>query len=194
MKDRENDHSLYENWIDPENVIPYEKNVKIHTEKQVSNIVNSIRRFGWQQDTVITNDNVCVIGHGRRLAAIKLGCQMPYHRVNKNADELTEEDIRELRIADNQTNSETGYDFSLLEEELEDLDFDGFDFDFNIDVTPSDETVEGGEVDDNTEEPCAVKIIFKNVKEWRKAEDRIREVVDQLDDVHVSVGEYDENK
>ena len=103
---RENDHSHYENWIDPASVIPYEKNAKEHTEKQIGNLVNSIRRFGWQQDAAITKDGVCVIGHGRRLAAIQMGCQMPYHVVNKNADELTEDDIRELRIADNQIASD----------------------------------------------------------------------------------------
>lgn len=131
MKNRANDHSKYKDWIDPNEVIPYEKNAKKHDEKQIRNIVNSIRRFGWQQDTVITSDNVLVIGHGRRLAALKLGCEMPYHRIDKTADELTDEDIRELRIADNQTNAETGFDFDLLTDEIADLDFDGFDFDFS---------------------------------------------------------------
>lgn len=134
MKDRANDHSKYQNWISPLECVPYEKNAKEHTEKQIKNIANSIKRFGWQQDTVLTADNVLVIGHGRRLAAMKLGCQMPYHRIDKNADELTDEDIRELRIADNQTNSETGYDFELLQEDVEDLTFDGFDFDFGFEV------------------------------------------------------------
>lgn len=127
---REHDHSKYERWIDPNETVPYERNAKLHTEKQISNICNSIRRFGWQQDTVITADNVLVIGHGRRLAAIKLGCMMPYHVIDKKADELTDDDIRELRIADNQTNAETGYDFELLDDEIKDLDFEGFDFDF----------------------------------------------------------------
>ena len=52
-------------------------------------------------------------------------------RIDKTADELTDEDIRELRIADNQTNAETGMDWDALEAELEDLSFDGFDFDFD---------------------------------------------------------------
>lgn len=124
------DHSKYENWIDPEQVKPYERNAKIHTDKQIDNICNSINRFGWQQDTVLTSDNVLVIGHGRRLAALKIGCEMPYHVIDKTADELTDEDIRELRIADNQTNAETGNEWAVLEAELEDLSFDGFDFDF----------------------------------------------------------------
>lgn len=129
-KNKAFDHSKYKDWINPNDVIPYEKNAKKHDEKQIKNIVNSIKRFGWQQDTVITSDNVLVIGHGRRLAALELGCEMPYHMIDKTADELTEKDIRELRIADNQTNSETGYDFDLLTVETEDLDFEGFEFDF----------------------------------------------------------------
>ena len=129
---RENDHSHYRDWIDPNAVVPYEKNAKDHTDKQIKNLVNSIRRFGWQQDAAITKDGVCVIGHGRRLAAIQLGCEMPYHMINKNADELTDEDIRELRIADNQIASETGVLLDNLREELSDLDFDGFDFDFDL--------------------------------------------------------------
>ena len=129
---KEHDHSKYALWIDPNEVVPYERNAKIHTEKQVKNIANSISRFGWQQDCVLTTDNVLVIGHGRQMAAIELGCEMPYHVVDKTADELTDEDIRELRIADNQTNAETGLDFGTLEIETADLDFDGFDFDFGL--------------------------------------------------------------
>lgn len=128
---RANDHSKYQNWIDPKEVTPYERNAKKHDEKQIENIANSISRFGWQQDTVITRDKVLVIGHGRRLAALKLGCDMPYHVIDKDADELTDEDIRELRIADNLINSETGYDFNIGAIEIADLDFNGFDLDFS---------------------------------------------------------------
>ena len=143
-KSRAFDHSKYQFWIRPEEVEPYEKNAKVHNDRQIKNIVNSIRRFGWQQDVVITSDNVLVIGHGRRLAALKIGCEMPYHRIDKAADELTDKDIRELRIADNQTNAETGLDFDMLNIEIEDLDFDGFDFDFS----DPDDGENGG---DNTE-------------------------------------------
>ena len=139
MKSKAFDHSKYAHWIDPDAVTPYEKNAKIHTDKQIKNIVNSIKRFGWQQDTVITADNVLVIGHGRRLAALQLGCEMPYHVIDKTADELTEEDIRELRIADNQTNAETGFDFDTLADDIDGLDFEGFDFDFGIDTEEQDE-------------------------------------------------------
>lgn len=141
-KNKAFDHSKYPNWIDPHEVTEYARNAKLHTEKQIKNICNSINRFGWQQDVVITSDNVLVIGHGRRLAALKLGCEMPYHRIDKEADELTEKDIRELRIADNQTNSETGYDFEILSNDISDLSFEGFDFSFQ-------EEVEEAEKEDN---------------------------------------------
>lgn len=136
MKNRAFDYSKYQDWREPGELIPYAKNAKEHTEKQVRNIANSIRRFGWQQDCAVTEDNVLVIGHGRRLAAMKLGCKIPVHVIDKTADELTEKDIRELRIADNQTNAETGFDFTLLQEDLDGLDFDGFDFDFSLPEVP----------------------------------------------------------
>lgn len=190
---KEFDKSKYREWIDPAEVKPYERNAKIHTEKQIENICNSIRRFGWQQDTVLTADNVCVIGHGRRLAALKLGCEMPFHRIDKTADALTDEDIRELRIADNQTNAETGNDWEILQAELEGLTFDGFDFVFGEDEPPTEE-IEDGEIEDNTEKPVHVKIIFDDPEKWRHYEDEVRAFVDGIDGVTVSVGEYEDKQ
>ena len=136
VKNRAFDYSHYDTWMDPDDLIPYALNAKQHDEKQVQNIANSIRRFGWQQEAVVTQDHVLVIGHGRRLAAIALGCKMPVKVIDQRAEDLTDEDIRELRIADNQTNAETGFDFTLLQEDLDGLDFDGFDFDFSLPEVP----------------------------------------------------------
>lgn len=130
-KGREFDHSHYQTWVDPNELIPYPKNAKQHDKAQVKNIANSIRRFGWQQEAVVTQDNVLVIGHGRRLAALMLKCEMPVKVIDQKAEDLTDEDIRELRIADNKTN-ESPWDFELLTDEIDDLTFDGFDFDFDL--------------------------------------------------------------
>jgi hypothetical protein len=166
-KNKAFDHSKYKDWIDPNMVIPYEKNAKQHTDRQIKNIANSIRRFGWQQDTVLTTDNVLVIGHGRRLAALKLGCEMPYHVIDKTADELTDEDIRELRIADNQTNAETGLDLSMLDMEIGDLEFEGFDFDFGITAEEKPEAQEekGGSLRDRYLVP-PFSVIYANKPDW----------------------------
>lgn len=161
---KENDHSKYQNWIDPNEIEPYERNAKIHTDKQVANIAKSIERFGWQQDVVITRDKILVIGHGRRLAAIKLGCEMPYHIVDKNADELTDDDIRELRIADNYVNSETGFDYATFDIEVADLDFDGFEFDFQNNVIPDNFDELFAPAEDKEKEPK--KIQCPHCGEW----------------------------
>ena len=168
-KSKADDRSKYQNWIDPHDVTPYERNAKEHTEKQIRNIANSIRRYGWQQDTVITTDKVLVIGHGRRLAALQLGCLMPYHTIDKTADEVTDEDIRELRIADNQTNAETGFNWDILKKELEGLNFDGFDFDFDL---PEDPTKPPEIVEDTPPEPPA-EPITKPGDIWQLGEHRL---------------------
>ena len=127
-KNRAFDQSHYPTWRDPHDLIPYGLNAKQHDEKQVKNIANSIRRFGWQQEAVVTQDGVLVIGHGRRLAALELGCMMPVKIIDQKAEDLTDEDIRELRIADNKTN-ESPWDYDLLQEDMDGLTFEGFDFD-----------------------------------------------------------------
>ena len=110
-------------------LIPYEANAKLHPPEQVEHIANSIREFGFRQPLVIDADNVVVIGHGRLLAAKRLGLdEVPCVR----ADDLSEAQIKALRLADNKTN-ESEWDFTALEQELDELsvDFDMSDFGFD---------------------------------------------------------------
>lgn len=104
-------------------LIPYERNTKTHPPEQVDRIAESIRRFGWQQPIVADRDNVVIIGHGRLLAAkqLMLGTVPVVY-----ADQLTEEQARALRLADNKTN-ESPWDFGKLEEELAALSIAGID-------------------------------------------------------------------
>lgn len=106
---------------------PYPKNAKKHDEKQIANVANSIKRFGWQQPIVCDEEGTVVIGHCRLLAAQTLGMKDVPVTV---ASGLTDEELRELRIADNKSN-ESPWDFFQLEDDLEGLDFEGFDFDFH---------------------------------------------------------------
>lgn len=122
---------------------PYGKNAKTHDEKQIANVANSIKRFGWQQPIVVDEQGVVVIGHCRLLAAKKLGL----HEVPVTiASGLTEDEVKELRIADNKTN-ESPWDLGILAEDIAGLDFDGFDLDFCVDV----ESGGGVTTDDITE-------------------------------------------
>ena len=109
-------------------IIPYHKNAKIHDSIQVDNVAESIRRFGFVQPLVVDKDNNLIIGHGRLKASQKLGLKViPVVRM----DDLTEEQVKQLRILDNKLN-ESEWDFELLAAEIEELDFDGFNIDFNL--------------------------------------------------------------
>ena len=119
----------------------YSRNAKKHPAEQVEHIANSIREFGFRQPLVIDKDNVLVIGHGRLLAAKKLGLDaVPCVR----ADDLTEEQIKALRLADNKTN-ESEWDFDLLGGELDDIfdiDMEQFGFGLEDDDNETDERKE----------------------------------------------------
>ena len=104
-------------------LLPYQRNQKDHPEEQVRNLANSLRRFGWRQPVVIDERNVIVIGHGRVLGAKMIGLEeVPVVR----ADDLSEDEIRELRIVDNKTNESTWNEY--LQEDVQELEFEGFDF------------------------------------------------------------------
>lgn len=124
-----NEYQWHIEWRDPNELIPYQHNAKIHDGQNVSNIAQSIKKYGWQSYLVITKGNIVIIGHGRRLAAIELGCKCPCKVIE---DDLTDNEIRELRIADNKTN-ESAWDWTELENELAELDFGDFDFGFEND-------------------------------------------------------------
>ena len=117
---------------------PYEKNTKKHPEAQIKNIAESIKQFGFIQPVVLDNNNEIIIGHGRYLASQLLGYEeIPCVFV----ENLTEEQVRKLRILDNKLN-ESEWDDDLLRLELEDLDFGDFDVDFGLDFEEQDDDEE----------------------------------------------------
>ena len=109
-------------------IVPYAKNAKKHDNRQINNVAESIKQYGFVQPIVIDRDGVIVIGHCRALAAKKLGMkEVPCVCV----DDLTPEQVNALRIVDNKSN-ESEWDFDILPDELADLDLSDFDFDFGI--------------------------------------------------------------
>lgn len=107
---------------------PYEKNQKKHDDTQINNIAISIDKYGFVQPLVLDKDNNIIIGHGRYLAAEKLNMEsVPA----VYAENLTDEQIRELRILDNKLN-ESEWDIDKLKLDLEELDFSEFDLSFDI--------------------------------------------------------------
>lgn len=123
-------------YLSPDELKPYSKNAKQHTPAQVDHIANSIKRFGFQQPIVVDGNRVVIIGHGRLMAAKQL--QLDKVPV-VFADDLSEEDVKALRLADNKTN-ESDWN-SFLDEELAELDIAGIDMEqFGFDLGNSLET------------------------------------------------------
>lgn len=99
-------------------LIPYEFNNKIHDEIQINRIANSIKEFWFTQPIVIDKNNIVIIGHGRLEAAKKLWLEkVPCVII----DNLTETQIKKLRILDNKLN-ESEYDLANLKLELDSLE------------------------------------------------------------------------
>ena len=112
---------------------PYEKNTRKHEDYDVSQIAKSIEQYGFNDPVGIWGkDNIIVEGHGRLLAAKKLGMdKVPCIRL----DDLTDEQRREYAIMHNKTAELSVWDFDLLAAEIPELDFSGFDIDWGL---PSD--------------------------------------------------------
>ncbi|MEX1229489.1 MAG: ParB N-terminal domain-containing protein [Planctomycetaceae bacterium] len=98
-------------------ITPYERNPRIN-DGAVDAVARSLQEFGFRQPIVVDTDGVIIVGHTRYKAAQKLGLdKVPVHV----AKDLTPEQIRAYRIADNQTASLAEWDYDLLPLELADL-------------------------------------------------------------------------
>lgn len=111
--------------IETDLVIPYEFNNRIHNETQVNRIANSIKEFGFNQPIVIDESNIILVGHGRLLAAKKLGLEkVPVLKLIN----LLETQKKAYRILDNKLQNDSTWDFNNLELELGFLEDNGLDF------------------------------------------------------------------
>lgn len=101
-------------------VKPYENNVKIHDEEQVEKIAQSIKQFGFDQPIVVDKDGVIIKGHGRTEASRFLGLKKVPVLVRRD---LTEEQIKAARIADNRV-AISDFDTVGLQNEIASIDLD----------------------------------------------------------------------
>jgi hypothetical protein len=107
-----------------ETLIPYIKNSRTHSDAQIAQIAASIKEFGWTNPILVDGENGIIAGHGRLMAARKLGhTKVPVIELK----DMTETQKKAYIIADNQLAMNSGWDTSLLTLELTDLQADGFD-------------------------------------------------------------------
>ncbi|EMC0736726.1 ParB N-terminal domain-containing protein [Enterococcus faecalis] len=114
-----------------EDLIPYEKNPR-HNEDAITAVAKSIEKFGFKVPIVVDASNVIVNGHTRLKAAKYLGLKEVPTII---ADDLTPEQIKAFRLADNKVGEIATWDEELLNAELDelaDLDFDMTEFGFDL--------------------------------------------------------------
>jgi DNA modification methylase len=111
-------------WRPLGELIPYARNPRTHSDAQVAQIVASIREFGWTNPVLVHGANGIIAGHGRVLAARKLGLErVPVIELAH----MSEAQKRAYVLADNQLALNAGWDEALLRLELADLADLGFD-------------------------------------------------------------------
>lgn len=119
-------------WISVETLIPYAKNARTHSDEQVAQIAGSIKEFGFNNPVLVDKDNSVIAGHGRLMAARKLGIdKVPVVQL----DHMTEAQRKAYVLADNRIALNSGWDAGMLSLELKDIEADidlsllGFDAD-----------------------------------------------------------------
>jgi ParB-like chromosome segregation protein Spo0J len=94
------------------------RNSRTHSKKQIRQIANSIRRFGWTYPILTDENNIILAGHGRYDAALQLGLrEVPIIVLSG----LNDAEKRALALADNQIATKAGWNRQLLAEELGEL-------------------------------------------------------------------------
>lgn len=125
-------------YLDKNSLKPYVNNAKIHTDAQIEQIKNSIEQFGFNDPIAVWKDNEIIEGHGRLLAAMQMDDISTVPVIH--LDELTDSQRKAYMLAHNKLTMNTGFDFGILEQELENLlDFDMADFGFDSIDTKFDE-------------------------------------------------------
>ena len=110
---------------------PYERNAKKHPQEQIDQIAASIREFGMNDPIGIWGDECLVVeGHGRLLALQQMGEK---EVATIRLDHMTDEQRRAYTLAHNQTTLSSGFDFTMLEAEMDDIaDIDMGQFGFHM--------------------------------------------------------------
>jgi 16S rRNA G966 N2-methylase RsmD len=139
-----------------ESLIPYARNSRTHSDAQVAQIAASIKEFGWTNPILVDGTNGIIAGHGRLLAARKLGyTEVPVIEL----ENMTESQKKAYVIADNQLAMNAGWDTSMLTLELGDLKEAGFSLDIlGFDPKELDNLLEPEQVDGLTDEDAVPDI------------------------------------
>jgi ParB-like chromosome segregation protein Spo0J len=172
-------------WWPLDRVKPYNRNPRTIPEAAIEKVGLSIKEFGWRQPMVVDSKGVLVIGHVRRLGALHVGLT---HGPVHVATDLSAAKIKALRIADNRTHEETGWDDTLLLNELLELRDDsdlmdalGFDEDEIERIMAAGDPADLPELRDGDREPFQNMTFTLHDTQVNIVSEAIREAKDQGD-------------
>ena len=137
-------------------LVPYVNNSRTHSDEQVAQIAASIKEFGWTNPILVDGENGIIAGHGRLMAARKLGhAEVPTIELK----DLTEAQKKAYVIADNKLALNAGWDNDVLKIELKNLQELGFDLDvLGFDAKELDALLEPEQIEGLTDEDNAPPI------------------------------------
>lgn len=169
-------------------LVPYEKNPRVN-DQAVEKVAESISEFGFKNPIIIDQDNVIIAGHTRLLASEYLGLkEVPTIKV----EDLTEQQVKAFRIADNKTTEFADWDEELLASELAEIGdlFTGFGKHEIKEMANELVFEEEGEKEKEEEKQndMMMRIVFDRPEEFRTMEDDIRELVEKkYPNINVSI-------
>ena len=167
-------------------LIPYARNSRTHSDEQIAQVAASIREFGFTNPVLIDQDNGIIAGHGRVMAATRLKLDtVPCIRLSH----LSDTQKRAYIIADNKLALNSGWDEEMLKLELIELDALGFDVDLigfddaELNVFLSDEEDDNADYSDKNKEIDVdaleemMELKFKlTFDEYQEAKERLSEI------------------
>lgn len=156
-------------YVNIDEIKPYENNAKLHPAEQVEQIKSSIKEFGFNDPIAIDENNVIIEGHGRYIACKELGInEIPIIRL----DDLDEEHKRAYMLVHNKLTMNSEFDIDILNNELDDiLNIDMSDFGFDLDFEDENNVSDNKEInideynDNNFDIECPKCGFHFNLKE-----------------------------
>ena len=162
-------------YVDINSIKPYKKNPR-KNEEAIPYVMESIKQFGFKNPVILDKDNVIVAGHTRIESAKRLGItEIPCIY----ADDLTDEQIKAFRLADNKVAEIAEWDIDLLDTELDDiLNINMSDFGFDLDL--EDEFNEEDLEDERQKEKVNVSIVLNSYSDYEIIKERIENLTDEV--------------
>ena len=153
---------------------PYKNNPR-HNDNAVEAVAESIKQCEYIAPIIVDENNVILAGHTRLKAMQKLGkTEAEVMQVTG----LTEAQKKKYRLLDNKTNELAEWDIDLLEVELEDIDFNGFDFGFGVEELDIDEAELDAEDEKNN---VVVTINCGSVYAYDEIKERLQNLADEIE-------------